>query len=59
MLHYLAKIGFYERTQIPDCIAGLNNLIFLNLKGSTNVVVPESIKERATLFGDEMWDFGR
>jgi hypothetical protein len=58
-LRFLNFVNNVNLTQIPSCIAGLNKLIFLNLKGSTNVVVPESIKERATLFGDEMWDFGK
>jgi len=58
-LRFINLVNNVNLTQIPSCIAGLNKLIFLNLKGSTNVVVPESIKEKANLFGDEMWDFGK
>jgi Leucine-rich repeat (LRR) protein len=41
---------------IPDCIADLPNLIFLNLKGSTNLEVPEAIKAKGTDMGGGMWD---
>ena len=32
------------------------NLTFINLKGSTNVEVPEEIKSRAVDVGGGMWD---
>jgi Leucine-rich repeat (LRR) protein len=41
---------------IPDCIASLPSLYFLNLKGSDNVQVPNSIKEKGTDMGGGMWD---
>jgi hypothetical protein len=42
---------------IPGCLANLPNLIFINLRGSDNVVVPDSIKERGTQLPGNMWDF--
>jgi hypothetical protein len=29
----------------------------VNLQGSDNVQVPDSFKERATLWGNNVWDF--
>ena len=55
-LRFLALINNPKLTTIPDCIADLPNLYFLNLKGSTNVEVPESIKQKGTDMGGGMWD---
>jgi Leucine-rich repeat (LRR) protein len=52
----LALINNPQLTTIPDCIADLPNLYFLNLKGSPNVEVPQSIKDKGTDFGNGMWD---
>jgi Leucine-rich repeat (LRR) protein len=41
---------------IPECIADLPNLYFLNLKGSSNVQVPEAIQAKGTDMGGGMWD---
>jgi hypothetical protein len=57
-LRFIGLVDNPKLTQVPSCIVNLDKLIFLNLKGSKNVVVPDEIKQRATLFGDEMWDFG-
>lgn len=43
-------------TSVPDCIADLPNLIFLNLKGSGNVKVPEKIEQKGIDLGGGMWD---
>jgi hypothetical protein len=43
-------------TSIPDCLVNLPKMYFLNLKGSNNVVIPESIKEKGTDMGGGMWD---
>lgn len=43
-------------TSVPDCIADLPNLIFLNLKGSSNVKVPEKIEQKGIDLGGGMWD---
>lgn len=55
-LRFLALLNNKSLTSIPDCIAQLPNLYFLNLKGSTNVEVPESIKQKGVDMGGGMWD---
>lgn len=55
-LRFLALINNQKLTEIPECIADLPNLYFLNLKGSPNVRVPESIRAKGTEMGDGMWD---
>lgn len=55
-LRFLALINNPELKEIPSCLAELPNLYFLNLKGSTNVQVPESIKAKGTDMGGGMWD---
>jgi hypothetical protein len=55
-LRFLALINNQELRQIPSCLAELPNLYFLNLKGSTNVEVPQSIKAKGTDMGGGMWD---
>ena len=55
-LRFLALINNPELREIPSCLAELPNLYFLNLKGSTNVQVPESIKAKGTDMGGGMWD---
>ena len=55
-LRFLALLNNEKLTQIPECIVNLPSLYFLNLKGSTNVQVPEVIKNRGTDMGGGMWD---
>ena len=55
-LRFLALINNQKLTEIPECIADLPNLYFLNLKGSPNVKVPESIQAKGTDMGGGMWD---
>lgn len=55
-LKFLAVINCPKLKTIPDCVADLPNLVFLNLKGSTNVTVPESIKAKGTEMAAGMWD---
>ena len=55
-LRFLALINNPDLRAIPECIADLPNLYFLNLKGSTNVEVPEAIKAKGTDMGGGMWD---
>ena len=55
-LKFLALINNPKLKKIPDCIGTLQNLFFLNLKGSDNVKVPESITSRGTDMGNGMWD---
>ena len=44
---------------IPECIADLPDLLFLNLKGSINCKVPEGIRRRGDELEDNMWDLDR
>ena len=55
-LKFLALINNQKLTSIPECISNLPSLLFLNLKGSPNVEVPEAIKEKGTDMGGGMWD---
>ena len=55
-LRFLALINNPGLRTITSCIADLPNLYFLNLKGSNNVEVPESIKAKGTDMGGGMWD---
>jgi len=55
-LRFLALINNHNLTSIPECIADLPNLYFLNLKGSDNVVIPDAIKRKGTDMGNGMWD---
>lgn len=56
-LNFISLLSNPKLKSIPSCIADLPNLVFINLKGSDNVVVPDSIKNKATKIGDNMWDF--
>lgn len=55
-LKFLALINNKDLTSIPECISNLPSLLFLNLKGSPNVEVPNAIKEKGTDMGGGMWD---
>jgi hypothetical protein len=55
-LRFLALINNKKLTEIPECVSELPNLFFLNLKGSPNVRVPESVQARGTDMGGGMWD---
>ena len=55
-LRFLALTNNEKLTTIPDCIADLPKLYFLNCKGSNNLVIPEKIKQVGHEMGDNMWD---
>ena len=55
-LRFLALINNPKLTSVPDCIDNLPSLLFLNFKGSPNVKVPQSILDRSTSYGDNMFD---
>jgi hypothetical protein len=57
-LNFITLINNPKLKQLPACIAtDLPKLIFVNLQGSDNVQVPDSFKERGTLWGNNVWDF--
>jgi hypothetical protein len=55
-LKFLALINNKQLKSIPECVSNLPSLLFLNLKGSPNVEVPNAIKEKGTDMGGGMWD---
>jgi hypothetical protein len=55
-LRFLALINNDKLRTIPGCLADLDNLYFLNLRGSNNAEIPESIKAKGTDMGGGMWD---
>ena len=55
-LKFLALINNPKLTSIPECVGNIQSLFFLNLKGSNNVKVPESVKQRGNDMGNGMWD---
>lgn len=58
-LRFLALTNNQKLKTIPDCLANSPNLFFLNLKGSDNVVVPDSIRAIGHDMGKGMWDLQR
>ena len=55
-LTFLALINNSRLTTIPECVVDLPQLLFLNLRGSKNVDIPQSVREKGTDIGDGMWD---
>jgi hypothetical protein len=55
-IQFLSFINNPELKTLPACISTLPKLIFLNLKGSPNVELPESILSKGTDMGGGMWD---
>jgi hypothetical protein len=56
-LGFLSAIDCPKLRNLPECLGDIDSLLLLNLKGSNNVVVPESVKERANEMGQGIWDF--
>jgi hypothetical protein len=55
-LRFLALINNPKLRTIPECVGDLPNLYFLNVKGTENVQVPESIQAKGSDMGGGMWD---
>jgi len=55
-LKFLALINNRQLESVPECVSNIPTLLFLNLKGSPNVEVPQSIREKGTDMGGGMWD---
>lgn len=57
-LNFLSLMNNPQLKTVPECIADMPNLMFLNTKGSENVVIPEKIKKKAkSKLGNYMLDF--
>jgi Leucine-rich repeat (LRR) protein len=57
-LKFLAVMKNPELTTVPECIADLPSLMFLNLKESPNAKIPSSITEKGEEMQPGMWDLG-
>jgi len=55
-LRFFTAMNCDKLTEVPECFANMTNLAFLNFKGSKNVVIPDSIKEKSVDYGDNMYD---
>jgi len=55
-LTFLGCIDNTQLTTIPECIVNLPKITFLNLRGSVNVEIPQSIRENGIDIGDGLWD---
>ena len=55
-LRFLALMNNPKLKKIPDCVNDLPELMFLNLKGSTNVKIPQPILDRAFDLGENMYN---
>lgn len=55
-LKFFSAVNNPKLKKLPECIGTMPNLLFLNLKGSDNVVVPESVRQNAVDMGP-IWDF--
>ena len=58
-IRFISLLNNSELTTIPECLAGLPNLLFANFRGSKNLQVPDSFKEKADNMGEGMWDFSK
>lgn len=56
-LNFISLLNNLELRTVPECLATLPNLVFINLKGCDNVVVPDLIQQKGTKMGELMWDF--
>ena len=57
-LNFISLMNNPQLRTIPECIADMPNLMFLNTKGSDNIEIPEKIKKRAkSKLGTYMLDF--
>jgi hypothetical protein len=58
-LTFLGCINNKQLTTIPECIVNLPKITFLNLRGSVNVEVPQSIQDIGVEMGDGLWDIDK
>jgi hypothetical protein len=56
-LRFISLTNNPKLTTIPDCVADMESIFFVNLKGSPNVNLSDSLKERGNNMGGGLWDF--
>ena len=55
-LNFLSLMKNPKLTEIPECLADMPGMYFVNLKGSNNVVLPDFWETRFKDMGGGMWD---
>jgi len=55
-LRFVALINNPQLKTIPECLANVPTLYFLNIKGSTNLKIPQALLDKATDLGNGMLD---
>jgi Leucine-rich repeat (LRR) protein len=56
-LQYISLVDNKELTTIPDCLVDLPDLVFVNLKGSDNVIITDRFKDAAEFSLPGFWEF--
>lgn len=55
-LEFLGLMNNTQLTTIPDCIAFMDRLYFVNVDGSTNLKMPSAFQERWDQIDEGMWE---
>ena len=55
-LMFLSIMRCPKLKTLPECLGDIDSLVLLNLRGSDNVVVPQSIQEKGNDMGAGIWD---
>jgi hypothetical protein len=55
-LQYISLVDNKELTTIPDCLVDLPDLVFVNLKGSDNVIITDRFKDAAEFSPPGFWE---
>lgn len=56
-LQYISLVDNKELTTIPDCLVDLPDLVFINLKGSDNVILTDRFKDASEFSPPGFWEF--
>jgi hypothetical protein len=56
-LQYISLVDNKELTTIPDCLVDLPDLVFVNLKGSDNVILTDRFKDASEFSIPGFWEF--
>lgn len=55
-LRFITIIHNRELTKLPECLFSMSGIMFYNLRGNPNLVLPEKIKQIATEIAPDMWE---